>query len=275
MSRRNQVFFGVLVFTVVLLGFGPAAQAQTDGSESESSTSESSDAESSEEFQKLVSAGRSAYGSKNFIEAAEAFKKAYALEPVPNLLYNIGRVYEKAGEFEKAISYYEKFVNQPNIAMKNRQDALDRMRTLREIIALREEGKEVDDEEVEQKQSDRGLANSGGATKTQNDYTLAYVFLGSGIATLTGAGVFGILTANAHSDFQNAVTRGERRNAAEQGETYGVVADSLLVAGTALSGIGVFFLLSPAQKEVPRGNAARVVPVVTPSSAGLKLNLDF
>lgn len=40
--------------------------------------------------------------SGDYTEALSLFEKAYALDPAPVLLYNIGRVAERAGDYEKA-----------------------------------------------------------------------------------------------------------------------------------------------------------------------------
>jgi tetratricopeptide (TPR) repeat protein len=44
-------------------------------------------------------------------EALGLFERAYALDPAPTLLYNIGRLYDKKGDVVKARTYYEKYVS--------------------------------------------------------------------------------------------------------------------------------------------------------------------
>ena len=279
MCRTLNALIGGLTFALCLLQPGPSALAQQTPSDGESAAGESTEGGETDgaSFSTLVKTGRKAYAAEDYATAADAFQRAYQRKQVPNLLYNIGRIYEKAGEFDKAIQYYEKFVNQPGIEIENRKDALDRMETLREVLALREKGQEVDEKRVEEKQSDRGLAEPKGepAPKTIKDYTLGYVFLSAGAASLIGGGVFSILTANAHDDFENAGNLAARREAADRGSTYGTIADSLLISGGALVATGIIFMGWPIERQVNPSERARLQPIVGRDRAGLRLSIDF
>src|SRR5690606_3905720 len=58
----------------------------------------------------------------------------------PNYLFNIGRVHEEAGELELAVSFYERFLDQPGVALEARAATLDRVKVLRAVIEERSRG---------------------------------------------------------------------------------------------------------------------------------------
>jgi tetratricopeptide (TPR) repeat protein len=55
--------------------------------------------------------GRVAYEAGNFREAAAAFTAAYEQEPHPDLLYNIGASYQRAGDTKNAVKNYQLYLN--------------------------------------------------------------------------------------------------------------------------------------------------------------------
>ena len=55
--------------------------------------------------------GQAAYNSGNFREAAAAFKQAYEHKPSPELQYNIGAAYHKAGDAKNAVKHYQQYLN--------------------------------------------------------------------------------------------------------------------------------------------------------------------
>src|SRR5690554_1256977 len=153
LSTKTQA---LAVASVALATFlsAPPAHAQ-DGNSPQPSAEE---AELS--YKEYAKKGGEAFAAKNYVEAAEAFERAYELKPVPNLLYNIGRAREKLGEFERANEVYTKFVTQPDVELKARQDALQRIKTLQEVIALQKSGESVDAAEVDKEQGEHQLADA-------------------------------------------------------------------------------------------------------------------
>src|SRR5690554_2857852 len=85
----------------------------------------------------LASSGADAYRSGDFEGAIRAFQEGYRLEPVPNLLYNIAKSYEKLEKYADAVDYYQRFVVAPEVDSSARQAALDRIESLREIAQLK------------------------------------------------------------------------------------------------------------------------------------------
>lgn len=54
--------------------------------------------------------GQSLYVEEHYVEAAEQFIKAFETKPFAAFLFNIGVCYEKNHDYQKAVEYYERFV---------------------------------------------------------------------------------------------------------------------------------------------------------------------
>ncbi|MDX9719135.1 MAG: ComEA family DNA-binding protein [Myxococcota bacterium] len=89
------------------------------------------------DFEALVEKAAIAYADADYERALQLFEEAYALEPNTALLYNMGRVCEEMAEFDKAVNYYTLFVKSPEIDHEVRSEALERIKTLKEVIALK------------------------------------------------------------------------------------------------------------------------------------------
>jgi tetratricopeptide (TPR) repeat protein len=83
----------------------------------------------------LFNHSNEAYKKGDFKGAAADLEKAYALEPAPVLLYNLGRAYEGLGDTKNAIDAYERYVKaQPDAEDRGAIDS--RLTTLRHQLEL-------------------------------------------------------------------------------------------------------------------------------------------
>jgi tetratricopeptide (TPR) repeat protein len=235
-------------------------------------------------YKKLTAQAAKAYADKDYARALKSFEQAYSLKAVPNLRYNMGRIEEKRGNFEDAMGHYEKFVGLAGVDIKARKDALDRIKTLREVVALREEGKKVDESEIDEKHEDRELASADRVqeqepkpARIERDYTVAYVTLGLALASYGTSGYFALQARQSNEDFENASTRKARRDAASSGEVSSIVADSMLGLGVVMTGLSVYFFLSPSETEVPADQQAtmRLSPQLGADGAGMSFSVEF
>ena len=117
-SKTLQASLAVLVLFAACLGFTPNGFAQTMS------------------FDQLVEQAVERYQEDDYGEALKFFERAYALEATPALLYNMGRCAEGLADFTKAIEYYACFVQSPGVEHEARTDALERIKTLKEVMAL-------------------------------------------------------------------------------------------------------------------------------------------
>lgn len=67
-------------------------------------------AERIEKARKQMEEGQNLYAQKRYMEAAQAFQRAYAAQPFAAFLFNEAVCYEKAGEFERALSTFKRYL---------------------------------------------------------------------------------------------------------------------------------------------------------------------
>lgn len=259
-----------------------AGEARGDGASPEANPND---------FAALVKRAGEKYGKKDYLGAAEDFKKAYAVEPRAPILYNIGRVYEQAGKFPEAVTYYKQFVRQPGVKLENRKDALERIKNLEEVIALdAKKDPPKDDPKVTDPKTTDPKATDPKATdpKTTDPVTQppkplppnrtpAYIALGVGGAALIGAGVFGLMAGSEHDAFDAATTLQERRDAASAGERNAMVGDVLLGVGVASAIVGavLFVTASPEEAPKPQPASGQLTPQLSPTSVGVGWSTRF
>lgn len=74
------------------------------------------------------------FQAKDYDAAVRLFEEAYAIDKVPNYLFNIGRVYEEKGDIRAAVDFYQRFVKEPGVEIEARDLALQRLRVLKGIL---------------------------------------------------------------------------------------------------------------------------------------------
>ncbi len=249
------------------------------------SAQEESPAESSE-FQRITQEANEAYTAGNYDRAVALFEQAFELKPVSNILYNIARIHEDAGNIDAAISYYDRFVVAPNVEQNARRDALDRLKTLREIKEMREAEARAETEastppeEVAQPttREPRPLPDQEPEPAPEPDRmrTLGWVLVGVGGASLVGSGITGLLAQSSYNRFEDAGTLDERRTAARAGRTQSVVADTLLITGLVTGVVGgVLLVVTSGGGESATASNWSLSPMLGSHAQGVAFDLRF
>lgn len=229
--------------------------------------------DSAQQVEELSKEATKRYRAKDFAGAVELFKKAYDIEPVPNLLFNIAKCYEKLEDWPAAIEYYEKFVVQPDIDTHARQSALDRAKALREVIAAEEETKRL----AEKKTPTGTVEKSNTTAEPQADYTWAWITTTSGVVLLSGGAVLGVLASTEQKNFDDGATYDDRKAAKDAGETYALAADGLFITGGILTLVGVLLFVTGGSDESDVATQQGVQPYgwVGPAGGGLGMSGAF
>src|SRR6185369_1203551 len=69
-----------------------------------------------EASKRFFQTGELLFDRGDFLEAAKQFERAYAEDPLPAFLYNIGTAYDSAGDRKHAIEAYRKYIaGMPNV----------------------------------------------------------------------------------------------------------------------------------------------------------------
>ena len=267
-----------------------------------------SDADRIARVEELALKGAKAFKAERYEEAIEAFEEAYALEPVPNLLYNIAKSYEKLNRWDEAISHYKRFAVADDVNSKAREDALESIERLKQLRALEDSDEDgvadVDDLCPGEKEDPDGYKDidgcpednptaAGGGEGVEGgegpegtvevlppDYTWAWTAGGAGLALVAGGAVLGVLAQGTHDDFEAAETAEERRTLRDSGQSLALYADIAYVAGAVGLLTGVILWATASETEVvrepvPQAGRWFIEPWLTPTRAGVGMRLEY
>ena len=116
------------------LSLGPSVARGQDSPElppdGQAATSTSADAEIARVH---ADAGRAYYQAGKYLEAIEAFRKAYELLPTGPLAYNIGRCHERLSQWKEAIDWYEVYVAKATDP-RDKAETLDKIEILKKKL---------------------------------------------------------------------------------------------------------------------------------------------
>ncbi len=245
-----------------------------------------------ESFDTLTEQASEKYGEGDYDGAIALFERAYALDPEPNILFNIGRIYEESGNYEDAIVYYERFISEPQVDLEAKQVALDRRDLAQAVVDIQnkdKKGKEPVAEtaptetvpptettvpETEQPPPEEPLEET--APKPRNLRPVGYVLLGTGAAALLGGAIIGGIAKGEERKFQAADNKADADAAKARGTKLAPAADGLFIAGGLLATAGIVLLLVPRRgKKAQRRERAMFVPHASPTQVGFGVTGRF
>ncbi len=215
------------------------------------------------------------FKARDYDAAARLFEQAYGLDPNPNYLFNVGRVYEEKGDIRSAADYYQRFVKEPGVQIESRELALQRLRVLRAIL-----------HETEPEPGQPATVAPGpttdttapGPAKDEPDRNKSmriggYALLGVGGASMIVGGIFGGLTLAKKNKLDDTHTVDERQALAQDGKTFAIVSDVTLFTGAALAVTGLVLVLVARKPRSPQRSA--LTPSLGRGHAGLTWSLRF
>jgi hypothetical protein len=234
-----------------------------------------------EEFQALLDAGKERYGEGDFAGALELFEQAYAVDPRPKLLFNMGLVCERLGELEKAVAYYEEFVGAGgDIPLELRARGQERLQVLRPIVedgrkqAAKKDaaGDGVEDpidpkDPREPKEPVEDPAGDGGP-----GMGAVVALAAGGAAGLAGAAM--LLTLPEEMAFVDEPTADGRRDARSARQLQQGAGYALVGVGGALLVTGVILVVTGGEPDSAT-QGATLAPAVGPDGVGATLRLRF
>lgn len=216
------------------------------------------------EFDRLVHSAVDAYDAGRYDEAIAALERAYAIRPLPRVLYNLGRAHDQAGRFSTAADYYRRFLgtapdtaaaavarealqtaerraNEQRTAEAQRQAEAEAQRQAETVARQRAELEAQRQAEAEHR---RRILSAGFAPRRVT-VPVAVLWGIAGAGAITGA-VLGGLALSAQSDFDASRQGNDRATAYDTGTATALGADIAL--GTAIvAGVTglVLFLVQP------------------------------
>jgi tetratricopeptide (TPR) repeat protein len=241
----------------------------------------------------LVRQAQKLYQRGKYHDAAETLEKADALAPDPRLVFNIARAYDQAGELEKALDAYQRYVGSPQgtdaTLLKRSSLAIDRLRGL---IDQKEKAKAADEAAQRQLQEQADAAKRRAQEQTEaaeqaraqaqaqqraqaeaqahaqsRNQTLAYVASGLAVVGLGTGVVAGLSARSAKSDFNDAQTVEEKQSFQTSTQHRALLAD--VGFGVAIAGAVTAYLLWP------RHSSVTVAPAVGSAGGGASMQVRF
>lgn len=230
---------------------------------------------SEKEVEALNNAAVEKFQAKEYEEAAQLFEEAYSINPEPNYLFNIGRIYEESGDLQKAVEYYERFMNEPAVEIEAREIALERVRVLKEIIRENEakEAAKNPPPPVEDNEP-TPLGDDDKKNKTPPMRIGGYVLVGVGAAVLGAGAGFGAAASGNSKELDDLNTLETRDAEIEKGRRNAIIADSMFIAGGALALTGVILIAVSFSKR-GSGSRAALSPTFGRRGAGVTARVRF
>jgi len=200
--------------------------------------------------------GKTYYQVANHKRALEEFEKAYELQPLPELRYNIGRCHEALGQLEKAIEDYRGY-------LRGKPDAADRA-VLEARIANLERRLAESKPRPEPERTAPAPAEAPSRWKRTAGWTATAV----GVAALAGGVALGALVRSKSNDYRDGAAAGktyfELEQIADSGRSYQRGELTLLIVGgvVAASGIGLLIwdATSRPEERAAGSLSARLLP---------------
>ncbi|MBX7080492.1 MAG: tetratricopeptide repeat protein [Nannocystaceae bacterium] len=223
------------------------------------------------------------FKQKDFDGAIAKFEAAYALDPQPNYLFNIGRVYEEKGDLANAVTYYQKFVQQPGVDLEAREAAVARLKVLKPALEEIEQKQPETKPQPQTKPAAPDPVDEAAKARRKKLRLAGYSLLGTGGGVLVIGTVFGALAVGKSNDAKDAQFIDQKLTARQEAKGRATVADALLISGGVLAGVGLILVLSTLAKPkrgaadttaTRRGRSwARRAPVLAPAVGPGQLGL--
>lgn len=212
------------------------------------------------------------FKAKDFEGAIDLFEQAYAVDPKPNYLFNIGRVYEEAGKLSEAAEYYQRFAREPGVDLESREFALNRLRVIRAVLAETASVEAPAAPTTAPAEPQPAVTTepppSDEAAKRRRLRIAGFSLLGiGGVAAAVGGGLGGLALRQSR---ELTETDGYlvRQELIEAGKTNAAIADGLFIAGGVLAISGLVLVLTTLRPR-PKAEARALAPTIGPRHAGL------
>jgi hypothetical protein len=212
---------------------------------------------------KLSEEGAILFQARDYRRANEKLQQAYALDPDPNLLYNIAKCYEALGDSAAAIEKYEAFLHEPGGDPGGKQRARDAIRVLKGASSA--------------SSTPPGAKKDAPAASGHQRYVLpAVIAVGLGVVGVGVGSVFGVMALGKRSDLDATCTSRvcppTSKDAISSLKTTSTISTIGFIAGGVGLALGAtLFIVGRPSSSEERGASASVSvrPYVGWSSAGL------
>jgi len=230
---------------------------------------------------RLASEGVVAFEAGEFERALELLTEAYALNPKPNLVFNIGRIHEELGQLEEASKFYTEFLTLPGVDLETRGFAAERLEVIRRVLAQAQSDAEAKDGE----NSDVPppvLANTPSDTDTPTTVRkgppklriAGAALAATGGAALITAAILGGISASRVSSAEDEALVEDQNELIDSAKPLAAAADGLFIGGGVVAAAGIIMVGVSYSKKF-RQSATLVTPSFGPQHVSLGFSRRF
>jgi tetratricopeptide (TPR) repeat protein len=178
----------------------------------------------------LYDRGKASFQAGRFEESLGWLQQAYAIEPAPVLLYNMGRAHEAKGDLAAAVSAYDRY-------LREAEQVPDRAAIEAHLVALRAQ-LATRERPTAQPIAAAPPGDATPAPPEASPSAVPWVLAGVGVAGVGAGVVLGVLALGKHDDAQAAA---QAEGPALQGsaEDLGTASTVALVVGGVVAGAGI------------------------------------
>jgi tetratricopeptide (TPR) repeat protein len=232
--------------------------------------------------ERLASEAAAAYHAADYHRAADLLERAYQLEPVTALLYNLGKAYDKLGQKEKAADFYTRYAmaDDADPALKVRAEA--RAAHLREVphpVALSHPRPTPRPAPPERPPAPKPAPVVVAPTAPppphrsqprpdprRRDRGLAIGLGAGGVAALGVAIGLSVSALSLHDQFAASLDENRKRALRSDAQSQALAADCLYAVGVAAIGVSAYFLYRWLR---PERRTLALAPYFSPTGGGL------
>lgn len=215
----------------------------------------------------LFRSSAEAYRQGNFKGTVDLLKEAYALDPQPVMLYNLGRAYEGLGDINAAMDAYKRYLaadpkapDRPSIEQriatlqrtKDERQALEKQRDEERLKA--EESARLAAEEQRRADEEHKRAEE---KKVHHRSVVPYIVAGVGAAGLVTGGVFGLLANSKHDSASSDPVQKTAIDQQDQAKSFATVSTVSFIAGGIILATGITWWVLDAP---PKDQRAAIAP---------------
>ncbi|MCA9583065.1 MAG: hypothetical protein KC416_14800, partial [Myxococcales bacterium] len=201
-----------------------------------------------------------------------------------NLVFNLAKAFELAGDRDRAIAYYTEYaemVPPDSIEQGEAKEAIRRLQSKSPTAPPEARPQPSNPPSAKPSPARRHRTRvvpvreeEPAAEEGDTDWT-APVLLASGGALLAGGAVFGILAMGAASDAEAAATRPEFDTLASDSTTLAWVSNGFFLGGLILAGVGLYLLFDDEETAKDRASLgpSRLTPILATDGHGVSVGL--
>lgn len=207
-----------------------------------------------DEFDAMVTQAVEHYEALRYEQAISAFQRAYEIRAQPELIYNIGRIYERSLQLQQALDTYQRFLTLPDTTADLRSRAANSLAAIRAEMAARDRAQQAGQStEASASGTETGQGTTGQTTDDQPEASRSeqatsasiagWALVGVGSGAVVAGIVLGALALSEQTATEEAGNLADQDLHLSRGGNFALSADVLFGVGGAMAVAGIALLI--------------------------------